>query len=104
MSGATPPQRELLEKFVGWAFGQPFNNVILLLILAAGAWGGRYFVTEAVPLHLKQIQDGYERLTKSHETERERTLQTYDKWLGILTKREQAEKERQAREAVGLRP
>lgn len=74
--------RSLKEQIVHWAAGQPFNNVLLLAILGAIAWLGHYGLTTAIPTHLEQIQSGYEKLNKSHESERTRTLEVYDRWLG----------------------
>jgi hypothetical protein len=68
---------KITDRIITWAAGQPFNNVLLLLILFGGAW----IVTTAVPQHLQQIQRGYESLTESHRDERERTQQLYDKWM-----------------------
>jgi hypothetical protein len=73
----TEDQPKITDRIITWAAGQPFNNVLLLLILFGGAW----IVTTAVPQHLTQIQKGYESLTESHRDERERTQQLYDKWM-----------------------
>lgn len=69
------------SQIISWAAGQPFNNVLLLGILAAIGWIGYYSMTTAIPAHLQQIQRGYESLTESHRDEREQTQQLYDKWM-----------------------
>ena len=76
-----------------WLKGQPFNNVLLLLILGGGVW----LVVDRVPEHLTMIQNGYREvietankqhseeraeMLKNHREERERTQQMYDHWLG----------------------
>jgi hypothetical protein len=73
--------KTLTAQVINWAAGQPFNNVLLLALLACVAWGGYYTVTVGIPSHLNQIQKGYESLTESHRDERERTQQLYDKWM-----------------------
>jgi hypothetical protein len=86
---------------VKWLSGQPFNNVLLLAILVALGWGTRYAVTVAVPSHLKQIQDGYKEVISEvhgkHEVERshlheerQRILETYDKWFDRIERRDAA--------------
>lgn len=45
---------EIVAKYVT---AQTFNNVLLLSIL----FGGAYCVVKLVPVHLTQIQNGYER-------------------------------------------
>jgi hypothetical protein len=77
----TDDQPKITSQIVAWAAGQPFNNVLLLALLACVAWGGYYTVTVGIPSHLNQIQKGYESLTESHRDERERTQQLYDKWM-----------------------
>ncbi len=80
--------KTLKEQVVGYVAGQPFNNVLLLAILAVIGWLGHYGLTTAIPKHLEQIQDGYEKLSISHENERTRTLEVYDRWLGSNPPRE----------------
>ena len=41
--------------------------VVLLLILAGGTYLGQYALRDAIPAHLKSIQDGYESLEKKQE-------------------------------------
>ncbi len=64
-----------------WVLGQPFTNVLLLMILAAVGWGGYYALTVAVPAHLKLIQTGYEKMEDSHRGEREDRVKAYDRWM-----------------------
>jgi hypothetical protein len=45
-----------------WLKGQPFNNVLLLGLLSVVVYGGYLALTDAIPAHLKQIQDGYKSL------------------------------------------
>lgn len=73
--------KPIVSQILTWASGQPFNNVLLLLLLGTFAYGLWFAMNVAVPAHLKQIQSGYESLVESHKDERERTLQTYDRWV-----------------------
>jgi len=85
-------QKSIVDKLISWAAGQPFNNVLLLLILGGGAW----LVAEKVPDHLNMIQSGYREVIKSaddrhreeraemmknHREERERDQQFYNKLM-----------------------
>ena len=85
-------QKTIVDRVFAWAAGQPFNNVLLLLILGGGAW----LVIDRVPVHLNMIQNGYrevintsdkqhreerEEMLKNHREERERTQQFYDKLM-----------------------
>jgi hypothetical protein len=82
-----PSEKSFWPQVIQWAAGQPFNNVLLLLILFAIAWSARFAVTVAIPIHLKQIQEGYESLQKSHREERESALKTYDKWVDRIVEK-----------------
>lgn len=84
----TEEQKKIVGQVVEWAKGQPFNNLLLLGILV----GGMYTAIKLVPLHLAQIQSGYEKIDssnralfekmdKEHREERERTQQLYDRWM-----------------------
>jgi len=64
-----------------WLTGQSFNNVLLLMILAAIWLGGEYAVKTAIPAHLKQIQNGYETIDSRHREERIELREQYDKLL-----------------------
>jgi len=72
---------DIKVRLIEWAAGQPFNNVLLLGLLFAVGWLGWYGITVAIPTHLQMIQSGYKSLSESHEKERLKTLETYDKWL-----------------------
>jgi hypothetical protein len=87
----TTKQAQATEIAVRWLFGQPFNNVLLIAILGAIAWGTRYGVTTAIPAHLKQIQDGYEMLDQSHKDERGELTKIYDKWFDRIESSHAAE-------------
>ncbi len=76
-------RKSLINRSSEWLFGQPFNNVLLILILFAIGWLGYYGLTTAIPAHLRAIQDGYERLEDSHREERSATLNTYKELLEI---------------------
>lgn len=73
--------KTITTQILEWASGQPFNNVLLLLILSTFAYGLWFAMNQAIPNHLNQIQKGYESLVESHKDERERTIKTYDKWV-----------------------
>lgn len=77
----TDDKKNITEQAVTWITGQSFNNVLLVLILCAIAWGGWYSLTTVIPAHLRQIQQGYETIDNRHREERESTIRTYDKWF-----------------------
>lgn len=76
-------RKSLINRSSEWLLGQPFNNVLLILILFAIAWLGYYGLTTAIPAHLRAIQDGYERLEDRHREERTNTLSAYKDLLEI---------------------
>ena len=65
-----------------WLFGQPFTNVLLVAHLACVAWIAYYGITQAIPAHLKAIQEGYLTIEEHHSAERKYTLEMFDKWFG----------------------
>lgn len=78
-------QKSWKDKLVNWAIGQPLTNQLLVAILLAIGFGGRWAATVAIPAHLKQIQDGYRDLATEmqdrHQTERAEAIRTYDRWI-----------------------
>jgi Trk-type K+ transport system membrane component len=80
----------VVNKGAQWLLGQPFNNVLLVAILCAISWLGYYGVTTAIPMHLQQIQAGYERLEDSHREERTHMLETYRDLIEVAKDRKQA--------------
>jgi hypothetical protein len=80
----------VVSKGAQWLLGQPFNNVLLVAILCAISWLGYYGVTTAIPMHLQQIQAGYERLEDSHREERTNMLETYRDLIEVAKDRKQA--------------
>jgi hypothetical protein len=71
---------------IKWLFGQPFNNVILIMIFGALGYGMNYAITIAIPAVVKQIQDGYETIDTANRIERLETRVMYDKWFDRLDK------------------
>lgn len=55
------------EKFWDWLYKQGVSTVLLILIFGALCWFGHYAVTTAIPQHLQQIQDGYEKIQSGFE-------------------------------------
>lgn len=64
-------------KAIDWLTGQSFNNVMLALILASIAFGAYYTVNYAIPVHLRQIQDGYEKIETNHTRQMEGSLKAF---------------------------
>lgn len=62
-----------------WLLGQPFNNVILVAILAGGAWVTHYVMTKAVPDHLNTIQTGYEKIEMRQSEQLASQQQAFEK-------------------------
>lgn len=64
---------------VRWIAGQGIVSGILCLILGAMLYGGYYAMHTAIPSHLKQIQEGYERQTTEHTKQIDRITASQDK-------------------------
>ena len=64
--GGTQFRLAAVDKIAAWVSSQPITNILLVLQLLLIAGGGYGTVKYIVPVHLKQIQDGYERLDKEH--------------------------------------
>lgn len=54
------PDETTVNKVVSFLAGQPFNNVIMALLLAGGGWYFWYETTKARPALVKQITDHQE--------------------------------------------
>jgi hypothetical protein len=76
-----PSKWTVAEKTVEWLLGQPFNNIMLVLIFVSIAYGSRYVITEAIPSHLRQIQEGYRELDINHRDERLQTQEWYERMM-----------------------
>lgn len=64
--GGTQIKLAAFDKLATWLSSQPITNVLLILQLLLLAGGGYGTVKYIIPVHLKQIQDGYERIDKEH--------------------------------------
>lgn len=60
-AGQQPTPLGTIAGLIEYAKGQPFNNVLILVLIGLFAGGGYYTVNNAVPAHLQQIEAGYER-------------------------------------------
>ena len=58
------------EKLADWLFNQGVSTVLLFMLVAIFAYGIKYMV----PVHLKQIQEGYEKIESAHEREMNRVI------------------------------
>lgn len=58
----TPQTADIKAMGARWLFGQPATTVLLFCILGGGAWFAKYLMDVAVPKHLNQIQQGYEKV------------------------------------------
>ncbi len=83
MSNATPekPTVPLTRGMVEKLLGQEMNTIMLFMILGAFGYAFWWAMTVGVPAHLKQIQDGYERIVSEHSKEIEKTQAHFDKTL-----------------------
>lgn len=60
-AGQQPLPSGTVASLIEYAKGQPFNNVLILVLISLFAGGGYYTLNNAVPAHLQQIEAGYER-------------------------------------------
>ena len=70
-----------------WLLGQPFNNVILVAILASGGWAFWYGITKAIPDHLTTIQAGYEKIESRQSEQLKDQQATFEKTLDRVFER-----------------
>lgn len=87
MVRADDSKTDTTKTVINWLTGQSFNNILLVSILCAIAWGMYFIVTiatAAIPLHLDQIQKGYERIHESNARDREEIIRQYDKWFDYI--------------------
>jgi thymidylate kinase len=64
--GGTQIKLAAVDKLATWLSSQPITNVLLIMQLALIAGGGYGTLKYIVPEHLRQIQEGYERLDREH--------------------------------------
>lgn len=67
------------EIVIRWLMKQGPVTFLLFAILLAIGYGGYYTMTTAIPLHLQQIQAGYDRIANQHETTVQRVIASQDK-------------------------
>lgn len=78
------PNKSIPQLVAEWASGQPFTNVLLAALLSMIAWLGYYSITVAIPEHLQQIQQGYERIDADDRADRASIRDQYEKWIEKL--------------------
>jgi hypothetical protein len=71
-----------------YASGQSFNNLLLAAILGAITWGIWWTISQGVPSHLRQIQDGYEKVAAEHAREVDAVTSRSDALLRELIARQ----------------
>ena len=64
------------QKAIDWLAGQSFNNVLLVSILVFMGCAAYYAVNQ-IPLHLKQIQEGYEKIELNHTRQVESNVKAF---------------------------
>lgn len=68
----------LTKSAAAWLFGQPFNNVLLVALLAVFV-GAAYLIRNDVPKHLDQIQQGYERISAEQSRQIQYITETHER-------------------------
>jgi hypothetical protein len=79
------------EIMTRWLTAQTFNNILLLTIIV----GGAYIVVKMVPIHLQEIQRGYEKegtanrelIQRLDDNHREERLQTFEYFRELINSR-----------------
>lgn len=74
-----PRSAGLVENITRWLSGQPFNNVMLFAIFAAGCYGVYWAGATAIPMHLKQIQSGYEQINQQNVKDLEQSRAVFER-------------------------
>lgn len=70
---------------VSWLLSQGVSTVFLAAILGTMAYMGHYAMTIAIPAHLHQIQDGYEKQTALHKEALLQQQQAFERSLSHIT-------------------
>lgn len=83
----TPTIVGIVHEIIEYVKGQPFNNVLVMLVLFVNGYCGYYLINYGVPAHLKMIQEGYERINMQHSDELKRLEQSFDRAIEIMDKR-----------------
>lgn len=68
-----------------WLLGQQGNTIALFVILGVIGYLGYYAINTAIPAHLTQIQDGYERIEKSQTQQIEAITKQHSHDVEIIT-------------------
>jgi len=68
-----------LKSLVAWLVGKDASTPLLYLLVFGMAWFGRWLVTIGIPVHIEQIQRGYQEQTERFFEERQRDREERDR-------------------------
>lgn len=92
------PNRPIKEKVMDWLSQQGVSTVLLAAILVVLGWLGYFGMTTAVPAHLRQIQEGYEKIQKDYALSQKELLERMRddrmrdrEWAGMEREKDRAE-------------
>lgn len=77
--GDIPANTTIYQLLSRWLFRQGFNDVLLFAILATISYLGYYALTNAIPSHLKIIQEGYDRTAETWREMGDRDRASFEK-------------------------
>lgn len=76
--GGTQIKLAFIDKAWAWVSSQPITNILLVLQLLLMAGGGYGTVKYIIPVHLKQIQDGYQKQDEQHTKQIESIIKSHE--------------------------
>jgi predicted negative regulator of RcsB-dependent stress response len=71
----------IIKGVLTWLNGQPFNNVLILLLIAVIAWAVYDAQHNIIPAERKAIEDMVERVEERQSKEIDRICESFDKAL-----------------------
>lgn len=91
---------EATRGLLGWMKGQPFNNVMVAVLIGVIGWLGYYTLTFVIPEERKAIFENVKSIEANH-TENVKTMSaTYERMLDRVTENNQEQKKTNAATAA----
>lgn len=77
--------RDIKNPIVRWLVSQGVVSFLLVVIIMGGGYAIQWVVRDAVPAHLKMIQDGYRASEESHEKQLDKVIQAFEREMDRQT-------------------
>lgn len=79
--------KDIKNPIVRWLASQGIVSFLLVVIIVGGYYSLDWAMKEGVPMHLKMIQDGYDRCDAKHEQQLDKVIDSFEREMQRMIQR-----------------